>query len=76
MFIIFGSRYYFWTTNHGAFQCPKCQASQQYRHRKGRRFIHVFYIPLIPISGSTEHIKCGGCKTRFKLSVLGQPAPA
>jgi hypothetical protein len=73
MFIIFGSRFYFWTTNRGTFLCPKCRASQSYRHRKGRRFIHVFYIPLIPISASAEHIKCDGCKTRFKPSVLTQP---
>ncbi|HXC81905.1 MAG TPA: zinc-ribbon domain-containing protein [Trebonia sp.] len=74
MFFIFGSRYYFWTTNQGTFQCPKCQASQPYRHRKGRKFIHLFFIPLIPISATTEHIKCGGCKTRYKPSVLTQPA--
>lgn len=71
--IIFGSRYYFRTTNRGTFQCPKCGASRGYRHRKGRRFVHVFFIPLIPISAATEHIKCDGCKTRFKPSVLVQP---
>ncbi len=74
--IIFGSRYYFWTTNRGTFPCPKCQAIEPYRHRKGRRFIHVFYIPLIPISALTEHIKCGGCRTRFKTSVLTQSTMA
>jgi len=74
MLIIFGTRYYFWTTSKGTFQCPKCQGSLPYRHRKGRRFIHVFYIPLIPISASAEHVKCEGCKTRYKTSVLAQPA--
>ncbi|MBO0837911.1 MAG: zinc-ribbon domain-containing protein [Actinobacteria bacterium] len=76
MFIIFGSRYYFRTTGQGTFLCPQCQTSQPYRYRRGRRFIHVFFIPLIPISGATEHVKCGGCKTRFRTSVLAQTAAA
>lgn len=75
MFIIFGSRYYFRTVGQGTFQCPKCQASENYRQRKGRKFIHVFYIPLIPISGAAEHVRCDQCKTRYKTSVL-QPAAA
>ena len=73
MLIIFGTRYYFRTTGTGTFQCPKCQGSQPYRHRKGRRFVHVFYIPLIPISAAAEHVRCDGCKTRYKTSVLAQP---
>lgn len=76
MFILFGTRYYFWTTNQGRFQCSQCHANRPYRHRKGRRFIHVFYIPLIPISASTEHVRCGGCKTRYKASVLAEAAVA
>jgi hypothetical protein len=76
MFILWGTRYYYWTTSRGTFQCPNCQATEPYRHRKGRRFIHVFYLPLIPISAMKEHIKCGGCKTRYKTSVLAQPAAA
>lgn len=73
MLIIFGTRYYFRTTATGTFLCPTCQASQPYRHRKGRRFIHVFYIPLIPISAAAEHLRCDRCKTRFQPSVLAQP---
>lgn len=70
--ILWGIRYYYWTTNRGTFPCPNCQAIQPYRHRKGRRFIHIFYIPLIPISSLAEHIKCGVCKRRYKTSVLTQ----
>lgn len=47
-------------------------ASQRYWHRKRRRFIHVFFVPLIPISASTEHIKCDVSQS-YKPSVLVQP---
>jgi hypothetical protein len=70
MFFIFGSRYYWWTVSKGTFQCPNCQVPREYRLRKGRRFIHLFFIPLIPISAASEHVRCGTCKKRYKQSVL------
>jgi hypothetical protein len=71
--ILFGSRYYFFTVGQGTFMCPKCQTNRPYRLRRGRRFIHVFYIPLIPISAATEHVQCGQCRSRFAPAVLGMP---
>jgi hypothetical protein len=74
--IIFGTRFYFWTIGQGSFQCPKCKTTSAYRHRKGRRFVHVFFIPLIPISASREHVRCSGCKSRYVTEVLTQQALA
>jgi hypothetical protein len=70
MFFIFGSRYYWRTISRGTFQCPNCQVPCEYRLRRGRRFIHLFFIPLIPISGASEHVRCSTCKKRYKPSVL------
>ena len=74
MFFVFGSRYYWWTTSKGTFQCPNCQAACEYRLRKGRRFIHLFFVPLIPISAGSEHVRCNTCGTRYKPTVLAQQA--
>jgi predicted RNA-binding Zn-ribbon protein involved in translation (DUF1610 family) len=76
MFFIFGSRFYYWTTGQGSFQCPKCQTTRTYKLRKGRRFVHLFYVPLIPISASREHVRCTSCKTRYVPDVLTQQAVA
>jgi hypothetical protein len=77
MIFFFGTRYYWWTISQGSFLCPKCQAIRNYRLRKGRRFFHVFFIPLIPISAASEHVRCAECKSRYKPAVLEQTtAPA
>ena len=76
MFFLFGSRYYWWTIRKGPFLCPNCQVLREYRHRKGRRFVHVLFIPLVPISEASEHVRCGSCKKRFEPSLLAEQEPA
>lgn len=74
--IIFGVRTYFRTVGQGTFQCPRCGQPAAYQLRRGRRFIHVFFIPLIPISGPTEHWRCAQCKGKFRPAIAGAPASA
>jgi|HubBroStandDraft_6_1064221.scaffolds.fasta_scaffold272746_1 hypothetical protein len=72
MFFLFGTRYYWWTTSKGTFQCPNCRQPTEYRLRKGRRFLHVFFVPVVPVSAASEHVRCGACKKRYKPGVLTQ----
>jgi hypothetical protein len=74
--IIFGLRFYYWTIAQGVFFCRKCGTDRNYRHRKGRRFFHIFWIPLIPLPGKAEHVQCTTCKTRYVPDVLQVPATA
>src|SRR5688572_15093262 len=54
----------------GQFHCPGCSASQQYRHRRVRRFFHIFFIPVIPLNLAGEYVECRTCKGTYKLDVL------
>lgn len=54
----------------GSFHCPACAAAQMYRHRRVRRFFHIFFIPLIPLNIAGEYVECGRCKGTYKLEVL------
>jgi zinc-ribbon family len=71
--IIFGSRYYFVTVGNGTFLCPRCQWDRPYLLRRGRRFFHVLYIPLIPVSAANDIVQCGQCQSRFTPAILGMP---
>ncbi len=56
----------------GEFHCPCCSGMRGYRHRRVRRFFHVFFIPLIPLNLAGEYVECAGCKGTYKLEVLAQ----
>lgn len=54
----------------GNFHCPSCAQPQTYRHRRVRRFFHIFFIPLIPLNLAGEYVECARCKGTYKLEVL------
>ena len=75
-FILWGLRVIYRTLGKGAFFCRRCGGDRQYRHRTGRRFITVFFIPLIPLTKTGEHVQCLTCKTRYVTEVLKLPTTA
>lgn len=76
MLIIWGLRVFFRTTGQGVFHCTRCGGDRQYRLRSGRRFVTVFFIPLIPLNKVDEHVQCTTCHTRFDTDVLKLPTAA
>ena len=70
MFIIFGLRVFYRKLGQGVFFCRRCGGDREYRHRAGRRFFTVFFIPLIPLNKTGEHVQCLTCKTRYVTEVL------
>ena len=76
MLIIFGFRTFFRTLGQGTFHCRKCGGDREYRHRAGRRFFTLFFIPVIPLARAGEHVQCTTCKTRYTMEVLRQPTAA
>jgi hypothetical protein len=76
MLIIWGLRVFYHTLAQGVFHCRKCGGDRDYRHRAGRRFITVFFIPLIPLNKTGEHVQCTTCKTRYVVDVLRAPTAA
>lgn len=76
MLIIWGLRVFFRTIGEGVFHCQRCGGDRQYRLRAGRRFITVFFIPLIPLNKVGEHVQCATCGTRYHTDVLTMPTAA
>jgi hypothetical protein len=76
MLIIFGFRVFYRTIAQGTFHCRKCGGDRQYRHRVGRRFFTLFFIPVIPLNKVGEHVQCTTCRTRYVVEVLAQPTTA
>ncbi len=76
MIIIWGLRIVWSTIATGVFHCRKCGGDRNYRHRSGRRFFTVFFIPIIPLNKVGEHVRCETCKTRYVTEVLKAPTVA
>lgn len=73
MLIIWGLRVFYHTIGEGTFHCRKCGGDRQYRHRAGRRFFTLFFIPIIPLNKVGEHVQCTTCHTRYVMDVLSLP---
>jgi hypothetical protein len=76
LLIIFGLRVFYRTIAQGVFYCRRCGGDRQYRHRSGRRWFTLFFIPVIPLNSVGEHVQCGSCRTRYVTDVLSQPTTA
>jgi tellurite resistance protein len=76
MLLIFGLRVYFRTIGQGTFHCQRCGGDRPCRHKSGRRWIHFFFIPVIPLDHAGEFVQCSQCGTRYPASVLALPTMA
>jgi hypothetical protein len=76
LLIIFGLRVFYRTIAQGTFHCRRCGGDRQYRHRAGRRWFTLFFIPVIPLNAVGEHVQCTTCRTRYVTDVLSQPTTA
>jgi hypothetical protein len=76
MFLIFGLRVYFRNVGQGTFHCQRCGGDRGYQERAGRRWFHLFFIPLIPLAMVGEHVRCGTCHTSYRVEVLALPTAA
>jgi hypothetical protein len=73
MLIIWGLRVVYRALGRGVFFCRRCGGDREYRRRAGRRYITIFFIPLIPLTQTGEHVQCLTCKTRYVTEVLKLP---
>jgi hypothetical protein len=71
--IIWGLRVIYRTLERGVFFCRRCGGDREYRHRAGRRYVTIFFIPVIPLMKTGEHVQCLTCKTRYVTEVLQLP---
>ena len=71
--IIWGLRVIYRTLGRGVFFCRRCGGDREYRHRAGRRYVTIFFIPVIPLMKTGAHVQCLTCKTRYVTEVLQLP---
>jgi hypothetical protein len=76
LLIIFGMRVFYRTIAQGTFHCRRCGGDRQYRHRVGRRWFTLFFIPVIPLNKVGEHVQCTTCRTRYVTDALSLPTAA
>ena len=76
MLIIFGMRVFYRTIAQGTFHCRRCGGDREYRHRSGRRWFTLFFIPVIPLNSVGDHVQCTTCRTKYVVEVLNQPTTA
>ncbi|HEY7265582.1 MAG TPA: zinc-ribbon domain-containing protein [Trebonia sp.] len=76
MLIVWGLRIVYRTIAQGLFYCRKCGGDRDFRHRAGRRYFTLFFIPVIPLNHTGEHVQCMTCKTRYVTDVLQLPTAA
>jgi zinc-ribbon family len=74
--IIFGIRVFYRMIEQGVFYCRRCGGDRQYRHRTGRRWFTLLFIPVIPLNTVGEHVQCTTCRTRYVTDALNQPTTA
>jgi hypothetical protein len=71
--LIIGLRIIWKTLRRGTFHCPQERADHPYLVQEARRFLAVFFIPIIPLGKAGQAVRCESCKGRFPVSVLDQP---
>jgi hypothetical protein len=73
MLALVGSRVCYRTIGSGVFHCERCGGDRPYRHRSGRRWAHLFGIPLALLGGTGEHLRCAVCHTCYRVELLAVP---
>lgn len=74
--LIFGLRVFYRTIGQGTVHCQRCGGDREYRHRAGRRWITLLFIPVIPLTKAGEHVRCAVCGTCYRMGILAVPTSA
>jgi DNA-directed RNA polymerase subunit RPC12/RpoP len=53
----------------GVQQCPHCGQLVVFKPRRTRTYVHVFWLPVIPIDAWQPLIECPSCRTRFAVAL-------
>ena len=70
MFVIAGLKTRISNIGSGRFHCPNEGADRPYGRRRARRWITLFFVPIIPLGRKGEWVQCRGCGVRYGPDVL------
>ncbi|HMG42924.1 MAG TPA: hypothetical protein VK611_16445 [Acidimicrobiales bacterium] len=77
MIFIWGWRVRFRKLAEGVFFCQVCGGDRHFHRKQGRRWITIFFIPMIPLNDvGDEFVECTTCQNAYRLSALNQPTSA
>ncbi|MEZ4260776.1 MAG: TerB family tellurite resistance protein [Polyangiaceae bacterium] len=65
LLIVLGTRGVTYTTGTGELACPTCQAQTTYRARRVRRFLSLYFVPLVPLGVMGDYLECTTCLDTF-----------
>ncbi|RCK71085.1 hypothetical protein DT076_01025 [Desertihabitans brevis] len=70
MIFFFGTRVRRKLLESGSFRCPYCLEPRGYERLGVRTWIHVFWIPVIPLGSGQEEVRCRFCQNGWAPKVL------
>jgi len=59
----------------GRFSCPFCKAETNFHHLRHRRWMTLFFIPIIPLSEAQDSVTCQSCQANIPMASF-RPAAA
>lgn len=68
--ILIGEMNITYTKATGEFYCPKCQKENPCQHKRVRRFLTLYFIPMVPLDLVSEHVRCLGCRENQPLASM------
>jgi hypothetical protein len=74
--VFIGLGFHFRITGRGTLHCQRCGGDRAYRTCAGRRWLHLIFLPVIPLDRITEHVQCISCETRYRMEILTLPTTA
>ncbi|WP_328806495.1 TerB family tellurite resistance protein [Streptacidiphilus fuscans] len=57
----------------GEFYCLACGGDRNYRRQRGRNWLRVAGIPLLPLRRAAATLQCTSCRARYGLDALAHP---
>ena len=70
MILFFGTRRRTRRIGTGEFHCPYCFVPRTYEHLETRSWVHLFWIPLVPLGSARPAVECSVCRGRWAPAVL------
>jgi tellurite resistance protein len=68
--ILIGEMNITYTKGIGEFYCPQCQSEHPCQHKRVRRFLTIYFVPLVPLDLVSEHLRCLGCRQNHPLHAM------
>jgi hypothetical protein len=73
--LFFGSRRRTRRLGEGTFHCPFCFQPRLYALVGTRTWVHLFWVPLVPLGSPREEVVCSVCAGRWAPAVLQGAEP-